>query len=68
MRALPLVPAECTQCGANLDVDSSQEAAVCPYCKTLFITEKAINNYNTTNITNIDTLNAEVVNVESSDL
>ena len=48
-------------------MDSSQEAAVCPYCKTLFITEKAINNYNTTNITNIDTLNAEVVNVESSD-
>lgn len=64
---MPLVPAKCTQCGASLDVDSSQEAAICPHCKTPFITEKAINNFNTTNVTNIDTINAEVVNVESSD-
>ncbi len=64
---MSLVPAKCTQCGANLDVDSSQEAAVCPHCDTPFITEKAINNYNTTNVTNIDTINAEVINVESSD-
>lgn len=64
---MPLVPAKCTQCGANLTVDTSQEAAVCSYCNTPFITEKAITYYNTTNVTNIDTLNAEVVNVESSD-
>lgn len=64
---MPLVPAKCTQCGANLDVDSTLEAVICPHCKTPFITEKAINNFNTTNITNIDTINAEVVNVENSD-
>ena len=34
-----LVPAVCTQCGAKLEVDPDQEAAVCPYCGTPFITE-----------------------------
>jgi len=41
-----LVPAICTQCGAALEVDPSQEAAVCKYCGTAFIVEKAIHNYN----------------------
>ena len=41
------VPATCTKCGAALDVDPSQDAAVCPYCDTAFIVEKAINNYTT---------------------
>ena len=41
-----LVPAVCTQCGAALEVDPSQEAAVCKYCGTAFIVEKAIHNYN----------------------
>ena len=41
-----LVPAVCTQCGANLEVDPNQEAAVCKYCNTPFIVEKAIQNYN----------------------
>ena len=36
------VPATCTKCGAALDVDPSQDAAVCPYCDTAFIVEKAI--------------------------
>ncbi len=58
---MPLVPALCTQCGAQLEVDSSKEAALCPYCHTPFITEKAINNYNTTNVTNIGSLHADVV-------
>ena len=58
---MPLIPALCTQCGARLEVDASQEAAVCPYCHTPFITENAINNYNT--ITNIGNLHADVVNV-----
>lgn len=64
---MPLVAAKCTQCGASLDVDPEKEAAICPFCHTPFITEKAINNYNTTNITNIGSINAGVVNVESSD-
>lgn len=58
---MSLVPALCTQCGAQLEVDSSQEAALCPHCHTPFITEKAINNYNTTNVTNIGSLHADVV-------
>ena len=39
------VPAICSHCGGSLDVDPSQEAAVCPYCGTAFIVEKAINHY-----------------------
>lgn len=64
---MPLVPAKCTQCGASLTVDPSKEAAVCPYCSQAYIVEKAINFYNTTNVTNIDTLNADKVIIESSD-
>jgi len=48
---MPLVPAICTQCGAAIEVDNSQEAAVCKYCGTPFIVEKAIHQY-TTNVTN----------------
>lgn len=44
---MPLVAAKCTNCGANIEADSSQEAGICKYCGTAFITEKAINNYNT---------------------
>ncbi len=44
---MPLVAAKCTQCGANLEVDNTKEAGICKYCGTAFITEKAINNYNT---------------------
>ena len=59
---MPLVKAQCTNCGAALEVDSSKEAAVCPYCNTPYIVEKAINNY-TTNITNnIQAQNVTIVN------
>lgn len=47
---MALVPAKCTQCGANIEVDESKEAGICPYCNTAFITEKTIINY-TKNIT-----------------
>lgn len=60
---MPLVSAICTQCGARLKVDSDKEAVVCPYCETAFVVEKAINNYNSTNIVNIDTVHADVINV-----
>jgi hypothetical protein len=40
-----LVPAICTQCGAKLEIDPTQDAAVCPYCSTPFIVEKAVQNY-----------------------
>lgn len=53
---MAFVPAKCTQCGANIAVDDSKEAAICSSCGTPFITEKAIQNfnisYNTTNVQN----------------
>lgn len=50
---MPLVPAKCTQCGATLSIDSAQDAAICSFCNTPFVVEKAINNYSVTNNTNI---------------
>lgn len=41
------VAAKCTNCGANIEVDETKEAGICKYCGTAFVTEKAINNYNT---------------------
>ena len=42
---MKFVPAKCTQCGAELKVDRSKEAAICEHCGTPFIVEKAISNY-----------------------
>lgn len=58
---MPLVPAICSNCGGQLEVDPTKEAAICPFCNTPFITEKAIYNYNTTNVTKIEKLHADVV-------
>ena len=63
---MPLVPALCTQCGSKLEVDSGKEAGICPHCHTPFVTEKVINNYNITNITNIGNLHADVVQINES--
>ena len=49
---MALVPAKCTQCGGNIEVDDTHEAGICKFCGTPFVTEKAINNYNTTIINN----------------
>ena len=54
---MPIIPAKCTNCGASLDVDNTKDAAICPYCGSAFIVEKAINNYNTTNHISADTVN-----------
>ena len=43
---MPLVNAKCTNCGAALKVDNKLEAAVCEYCGSAYIVEKAIQNYN----------------------
>ena len=45
-----LVPGICTQCGGQLEVDPTKEAAVCPFCGTPYIVSKAINNYNTVHV------------------
>lgn len=56
---MSLVPAKCTQCGANIEIDSTKEAGICPNCGTAFISEKAINNYitNNNNVFNIEKAN-----------
>lgn len=55
---MPLVECKCTNCGAVLKVDSAHDAAVCEFCKTPFIVQKAINNYN-----NINNISDSVVNI-----
>lgn len=61
-----LIAAKCTQCGANIEVDNTQEAGICKYCGTAFITEKAINNYKI----NADKVmvNGENVNISNYDI
>ena len=57
---MPIVPAVCTQCGAAIRVNDAHTAAVCPYCRTTFVIEKAINQYH---ITNNYQINGGVVNL-----
>ena len=54
---MPLVQVKCTNCGANLEIDNTLDAAVCPYCNVPFVVEKAINNYNTANHSNAGVVN-----------
>jgi len=44
--SMPLVNAKCTNCGGTLTVDASKEAAICDFCGSPYIVEKAIQNYN----------------------
>ena len=44
---MAFIPARCTQCGANIEVDDTKDAGICKHCGTAFVTKKAINNYNT---------------------
>lgn len=57
---MKIVAAKCTNCGGVLEVDAEKDAAVCKYCNTPFIVEKAIENYNITN--NYTTINNTVNN------
>lgn len=57
---MPLVNAKCTNCGANLKVDNNKDAAICEFCGSAFIVEKAINNYS---ITNNNEIHANIVNI-----
>lgn len=54
-----MTPAICTQCGASVEVDPKQEAAVCKFCNTPFIVSKAISNYNVQHATveHVDSIN-----------
>lgn len=46
---MALQAAICTQCGAQIQVDESKEAGICPNCGTAFITEKVIHQFVTQN-------------------
>ena len=48
-----LVPAKCCNCGANIEVNKEQDAAICTACGTPFIVEKAINLYITSQGTSV---------------
>ena len=61
---MSFVPAICTQCGAVLEVDDSLEAAICKYCGTPFIVEKAINTYTINNTISADTVNVQGLDKE----
>ncbi len=42
---MAIVDAKCTLCGEKILVDNQKEADICPYCKSAFVTEKAISLY-----------------------
>ena len=58
---MALIAAKCTQCGAELQVESTNDATICSYCGSPFITQKAINHYQVTN-----KIQADVVHVYGS--
>ena len=57
-----VVPAICTNCGAELKVDPTRDAAVCEYCGTPFVVEKVINKYSVENahIDHVDNVNIDL--------
>lgn len=63
---MAMVPAICTQCGGNIEVDDTHEAGICKFCGTPFVTEKAINKYNTY-ITNNNNFAGATINVTGVD-
>ena len=46
---MSLVKAQCSNCNGILEVDNGKDAAICPFCGTPYIVEKAINNFNISN-------------------
>lgn len=62
---MKLVPAICTQCGAELRVDETLKSATCPYCNAGFVVEQAINTYSV-NVHN--DIHADVINVVGADV
>ncbi len=48
-KTMALVKAQCTKCGAILDVDEKNDADICPSCGAPYIVENAIHLYKTNN-------------------
>ena len=42
------VKAKCPSCGEEILIDKKSDAEICPNCKKAFVSEKAINLYNST--------------------
>lgn len=63
---MALISAKCTNCGANLEVDKTKDAAICPFCGSAYVVEKAINNYYTTN--NIQAASINIFGQSADDL
>lgn len=61
---MPFVAAKCPQCGAQLKVNDEKDAAICEFCGTPFIVEKAIHNYTINNNYN----GATIIQSEMADL
>ncbi len=51
---MPLVRAQCTSCGAALEVDESRASAVCPFCNMPYVIEKAVNQFRINNTFHIE--------------
>lgn len=51
---MALVPAKCTSCCGTLEVDAELKAAICPHCGSAYIVQEAINQYNITNVYQIN--------------
>lgn len=64
-----IVDAKCTSCGATLEVDGSENIAICPYCDSTYVVEQAVNNYNINTNGNLNignaTINIPGVNTEN---
>lgn len=62
---MPLVKAICTNCGGTLEVDKDKDAAICPFCNTAYIVEKAIQQFQISNTNYIE--NATFINGETEE-
>ena len=58
---MPIVKAQCTNCGGNLEVDNSKDAAICPFCNTPYVVQQAINKFNVSSASiNVQSANINV--------
>ena len=65
---MALIKAQCTNCGAALEVEQDKDAAICPYCNTPYVVEKAVNQYQTKIIADGATINVLCVDPQIVDM
>ena len=59
---MPIIPLKCPICGADLEINSDNDAALCSACGSPFVVKDAIVKNYISNVTNIN-LNGGTVNV-----